>query len=45
MTEEEKTYTSNLELLVKARTEQLRTAMQRIEELEKRLAEVQAKAE
>ena len=39
MTKEEKEYTNNLEILVKARTEQLRTAMHRVEELEKLLAD------
>jgi len=43
--EEKQQYVENLEALVKARTEQLRTAVTRIAELEKQLAELQAKAE
>ncbi len=41
MTEEEQIYADNLQILVTARTEQLRTAMRRIEELERQLAELQ----
>ncbi len=41
MTDEEQKYTTNLEAFVTARTEQLRTAMRRVEELERQLAELQ----
>jgi hypothetical protein len=37
MTDEEKQYVANLEALVKARTEQLRTAVMRVAELEQLL--------
>ncbi len=42
--DEQQQYVENCEALIKARTEQLRTAVRRIAELEKQLAELQAKA-
>jgi len=41
---EQQQYVENSEALIKARTEQLCAAMRRIAELEKQLAELQAKA-